>query len=152
LHDIRKQVLWGNLMAGGAGVEYYFGYKLPQNDLACEDWRSREQSWRYAKIALDFFRTQSIPFWDMEPADALLDDHTNFCLAEPNLYLVYLPNGGTANLTLPENRKGYSMSWFNPRTGNAPRTVTQNLQAAQKVSLGPPDEVDEDWLLILRSR
>ena len=25
LNDIRQQVLWGNLMAGGAGVEYYFG-------------------------------------------------------------------------------------------------------------------------------
>ena len=33
LHDIRKATLWGTLMAGGAGVEYYFGYKLPQNDL-----------------------------------------------------------------------------------------------------------------------
>jgi hypothetical protein len=38
LHDIRKLCLWGTLMAGGAGVEYYFGYKLPQNDLVCEDW------------------------------------------------------------------------------------------------------------------
>ena len=28
LHDIRKYTLWGNLMAGGAGVEYYFGYGL----------------------------------------------------------------------------------------------------------------------------
>ena len=33
LHDIRKLTLWGNLMAGGAGVEYYFGYGLPDNDL-----------------------------------------------------------------------------------------------------------------------
>ena len=24
-NDIRKNVLWGNIMAGGAGVEYYFG-------------------------------------------------------------------------------------------------------------------------------
>lgn len=23
--EIRRSVLWGNLMAGGAGVEYYFG-------------------------------------------------------------------------------------------------------------------------------
>ena len=27
--DIRHATLWGNLMAGGAGVEYYFGYQLP---------------------------------------------------------------------------------------------------------------------------
>ena len=31
--DIRKATLWGNLMAGGGGVEYYFGYQLPQNDV-----------------------------------------------------------------------------------------------------------------------
>jgi hypothetical protein len=29
-HDIvRSNVLWGNIMAGGAGVEYYFGYSYP---------------------------------------------------------------------------------------------------------------------------
>ncbi len=35
MHDIRKLTLWGTLMAGGAGVEYYFGYQLPENDLVC---------------------------------------------------------------------------------------------------------------------
>ncbi len=44
-HDIpRKQALWGNLMAGGSGVEWYFGYKYPHMDLNCEDWRSRRQN------------------------------------------------------------------------------------------------------------
>ena len=65
LHDIRKQTLWGNLMAGGAGVEYYFGYTLPQNDLRCEDFRSRERSWEYCAIALRFFRG---------PQDSVLGD------------------------------------------------------------------------------
>ena len=36
IEDVRKQTLWGNLMAGGAGVEYYFGYQLPENDLICD--------------------------------------------------------------------------------------------------------------------
>ena len=39
--DIRKLTLWGNLMAGGAGVEYYFGYEFPHTDLNSEDWRQR---------------------------------------------------------------------------------------------------------------
>ena len=56
LHDIRRYTLWGNLMAGGAGVEYYFGYKLAQNDLVAEDFRSRDKSWDYCRIALDFFQ------------------------------------------------------------------------------------------------
>ncbi|HYG33407.1 MAG TPA: DUF5060 domain-containing protein, partial [Clostridia bacterium] len=45
LHDIRKHTLWGTLLAGGQGVEYYFGYTLPENDLKCEDFRSRDRSW-----------------------------------------------------------------------------------------------------------
>jgi hypothetical protein len=43
--DIRRGTLWGNLMAGGAGVEYYFGYQRPQSDLTCQDFRSRDLMW-----------------------------------------------------------------------------------------------------------
>jgi len=32
-NEIRAEVLWGNLMAGGAGVEWYFGYRYAHNDL-----------------------------------------------------------------------------------------------------------------------
>jgi hypothetical protein len=42
-------------MAGGAGVEYYFGYLLPENDLACEDFRSRHLSWQFCRIALKVY-------------------------------------------------------------------------------------------------
>ena len=59
LHDIRKQVLWGNLMAGGGGVEYYFGYRLAENDLVAEDFRSRDQSWDYCRLALEFFAREN---------------------------------------------------------------------------------------------
>jgi hypothetical protein len=45
-HDtIRRAVLWPHLMAGGGGVEWYFGYNFPHNDLQCEDWRSRDRLW-----------------------------------------------------------------------------------------------------------
>ena len=31
-HDIpRTQALWGNLMGGGSGVEWYFGYQYPRS-------------------------------------------------------------------------------------------------------------------------
>ncbi|MEL6805480.1 MAG: DUF5060 domain-containing protein, partial [Bacteroidota bacterium] len=53
--SVRAEVLWGNLMAGGAGVEWYFGYLNPHNDLGCEDWRSRDNVWNYTGYALDFF-------------------------------------------------------------------------------------------------
>ncbi|MEM6280487.1 MAG: hypothetical protein AAF733_13475, partial [Verrucomicrobiota bacterium] len=99
LHDIRRETLWGNLMAGGAGVEYYFGYRLPQNDLLCEDYRSRDQSWDFCRIALEFFHKNEIPFWEMEPNDALVDNPEGksglpWCLAKgEECYVLYFPKG-----------------------------------------------------------
>ena len=73
-HDnIRHKVLWGNLMAGGAGVEWYFGYKYAHNDLNCEDWRSRENVWNQTKYALDFFN-KYLSFDKMQSADGLTDN------------------------------------------------------------------------------
>ncbi len=105
LDDIRKSTLWGNLMAGGAGVEYYFGYGLPDNDLVAENFRSRDKSWDYGRIAIDFFHSQKIPFWEMTNVDELVgnDKHDNsrYGFAKANeVYLVYLPSGGTATLDL----------------------------------------------------
>ena len=73
-HEVRQQTLWGTLMGGGAGCEYYFGYQLVENDLKCEDWRSRDQSWDYARVALEFFKKIEpvAPFWKSIPADALV--------------------------------------------------------------------------------
>jgi hypothetical protein len=75
--DIRQATLWGTLLAGGWGVEYYFGYKLPQNDLDCQDYRSRDKTWDYCRLALDFFRDQKIPFWEMKNANALIGNEKN---------------------------------------------------------------------------
>ncbi|MBN2506009.1 MAG: DUF5060 domain-containing protein [Verrucomicrobia bacterium] len=157
LHDIRKHCLWGTLMAGGAGVEYYFGYKLPQNDLQCQDWRSRDRSWDYCRIALAFFRDQHIPFWEMRNADALIGatarDQRGYCLAKPGeVYLVFLTGGGACRLDLGNAQGDFSVRWFNPRAGGALRTgAVARVRAGGEVFLGePPEETGEDWLAIVR--
>ena len=157
LHDIRKLTLWGNLMAGGAGVEYYFGYQLPQNDLVCEDFRSRDQSWDYCRIALEFFRNQRIPFWEMKNANALVgnarNDNSKFCLAQTGqLYLVYVPNGGSTELDLNGADGAFMVKWFNPRTGGALQDGTvKSAKGGGKVALGePPAAPREDWLVVVR--
>ena len=157
LHDIRKYALWGNLMAGGAGVEYYFGYGPPHSDLDLEDFRSRDKTWEYARIALDFFRTQKVPFWDLEPADALVGnaghDNSRYCLARPGeLYLVYLPHGGSADLDLTLATGRFDVSWFNPRSGGPLRPGSvRTLKGGGSSSLGaPPESADEDWLVVVR--
>ncbi len=155
--DVRKYALWGTLMAGGAGVEYYFGYKLPQNDLNCEDWRSREKSWKSCNIALTFFRDHKIPLWEMESRDDLIGadakKNEGYCLAKPGeLYLIYLPEPrATIELELGDGGDAYMLHWFNPRQGGALILGTQ-INAAGKATLqGPPTQrAGEDWLAVVR--
>lgn len=157
LHDIRKLCLWGNLMAGGAGVEYYFGYALPENDLVCEDFRSRDKSWDYCRIALDFFRDEKIPFQDMSNTDALIgndkNDNSKFCLAKAGeVYLVFLPNGGSTDLDLTGAKGDFSVSWFNPREGGALQDGSvSRVAGGGTVQLGQaPADPDEDWAILIR--
>jgi hypothetical protein len=155
--DVRKLTLWGTLTAGGAGVEYYFGYQLPQNDLICEDFRSRERSWDYGRIALGFVRDQKLPLHEMTNADELIGnsrhDNTRYCLAKPcEVYLVYLPSGGTCELDLGTSANRQRVDWFNPRSGGAlqPGSVRE-LKGPGRSSLGnPPSEASEDWVVLIR--
>ena len=155
--DVRKRTLWGCLMAGGAGVEYYFGYQLPQNDLITEDWRSRDRSWDYCRIALEFFGDHEIPFWRMENHNALVgnDANTNqiYCFAEPGeLYLVFLPEGGVQSLDLSDANGAFGIQWFNPREGGGLTAGSvARVQAGGSVSLGmPPSDGKDDWLAVVR--
>ncbi len=157
--DIRKYTLWGALLAGGDGVEYYFGYTLPENDLDCEDWRSRDQSWHWGALALGFFSEQQVPFWRMRNADRLVGnpahDNSRYCLAQPGeLYVVYLPNGGTTTLDLRETEGAFSVGWFDPRSGGPLQTGSvTTVQGAEAVGLGsPPSEPDADWVILIRRR
>jgi hypothetical protein len=151
--DIRHATLWGNLMAGGAGVEYYFGYQLPQNDLICEEWRSRDRSWDYARIALEFFRENRIPFWEMKNADALIgntkNDNSKFCFAKAGeLYLVYLPSGGETPIDLAAASGKFSIKWFNPRAGGVPKANGNGtLNGGSTGTLTAPSA--EDWLALI---
>ena len=157
MHDVRRLCLWGNLMAGGAGVEYYFGYKLPQNDLACQDWRSRDRSWDYCRIALEFFPANRVPFWEMTNADALVgnpnNDNSRYCMAKPgDVYLVFLPQGGTADLNLSGQQGVFGVQWFNPREGGGLQNgPVKRIRGGATVSLGPPpSDPTEDWLVVVR--
>ncbi len=159
LHDIRRQCLWGTLLAGGAGVEYYFGYRLPQNDLTCEDFRSRQRSWGYCRIALAFFKDNRIPFWEMANADSLIgnaqSDNSRYAYAKPGeIYLVYLTAGGGAALDLTSKAGAFSVKWFNPRSGGELQDGTvAAATGGGRVDLGrPPADPREDWLIVVRRK
>lgn len=157
LHDIRKYTLWGNMMAGGAGVEYYFGYAPPHSDLDLEDFRSRAKTWEYARIALEFFRAGEVPFWEMRPANELVGnvahDNSRYCLALPGeLYLVYLSSGGSAELDLSHATGSFGVSWFDPRRGGPLKLGdVRTLRGGTTSPLGaPPEAATEDWVVVIR--
>jgi hypothetical protein len=153
MHDIRKSTLWGNLMAGGAGVEYYFGYQLAENDLVAEDFRSRDKSWDYCRLALSFFRDNKIPFWQMDPGDSV---NGNYLLSKKGeLHLLYLPKGGQASIDLTGESGNFEVTWFNPRSGGPLQkgTVTSVRAGTPNLSLGaPPKDPTEDWLAVVRRK
>ncbi|MCP5520072.1 MAG: DUF5060 domain-containing protein [Verrucomicrobiales bacterium] len=157
IDDIRKATLWGNLMAGGAGVEYYFGYQLPQNDLACEDFRSRDRSWDHARIALQFFHENRVPFWEMTNADELTGnpahDNRGYCLAKAGeVYVVFLANGGPGKLDLTASSGRFEVKWFDPRNGGRLQEGgVRSVEGGQTVSLGtPPTDSGADWVVLVR--
>jgi hypothetical protein len=144
-------------MAGGAGVEYYFGNIPPENDMLCEDYRSRDKSWDYCRIALDFFKTYNIPFWEMVNRNKLInnmdDNKDKFCLAkEGELYLVYLAYIPTAKLDLSQVQGSFTVKWYNPREGGKLLTgKVRNIKGGKIVDLGgPPTDSKEDWVVIVQ--
>ncbi|MCK4854183.1 MAG: DUF5060 domain-containing protein [Bacteroidales bacterium] len=157
IDEIRGEVLWGNLMGGGAGVEYYFGYQLPENDLGAQDWRSRELTWDYSRFALAFFHDHEIPFWEMINADALvgnkLHDNSVYCFAKPGkIYVVYLPAAGSARLDLTGVEGKFKVKWYNPRTGSELLNGSiAEVQGGATVDLGvPPADLEKDWVALLK--
>jgi hypothetical protein len=151
-HDtVRHMALWGSLMAGAGGSEWYFGYRYPHNDLMCEDFRSREGWWKQTKIAHDFF-LQHLPFAEMTASNELLNTENAYCLSKiGKTYAVYLPKGGPAEITLPAGK--FSVRWFNPRIGGKlVEGTVKTITGGGKVSLGrQPLEDGKDWVVLINS-
>ncbi|MEM9982700.1 MAG: DUF5060 domain-containing protein, partial [Bacteroidota bacterium] len=93
--DVRHKVLWGNMLGGGAGVEYYYGYQTGCTDLDCQDHRTRASKWKDAKVAKDFFnqylQATAITMQNANSITAATDDYV--LAEEGEIYVVYLPNG-----------------------------------------------------------
>jgi hypothetical protein len=151
-HDnARKNALWGALMAGGAGIEWYLGYDHPHSDLTCQDHRKRQEMWRQSRYALQFFDKYEIPFWDMKCADEMTANTDGYVLYKPGeVYLVYLKFGGKVQVDV--SRGKFDCGWYNPRTGDGLKGLLNksSISVGKKVELTAPD--DNDWLLVIRGK
>jgi hypothetical protein len=152
-HDtVRKHSLWGNLMAGGSGSVYFFGYAHPHSDLDMEDWRSRDHFWDLLRHAHQFF-TRFLPFHEMSHADELTPNPRDFVFAKRNdVYAVYLQDGGTTKLDLTGAAGTFDVHWYDPRFGGELQEGTvRTVTGGAPRSLGhAPRDRGRDWAVLVR--
>jgi hypothetical protein len=150
--SLRRYVLWGTLLSGAAGVEWYFGANNEHNDLTTEDWSSRDQLWELTKYALDFFE-QHLPYWEMEPGQDLVDDKNAYCLAKQGeVYALYLSRPGPVSLNLQSVSGNFSVSWYDPLNGgNLLEGSVTTLSGGGMRALGfPADQRTQDWVVLVK--
>ncbi|MBU2870672.1 DUF5060 domain-containing protein, partial [Colwellia sp. E2M01] len=151
--DGRKNALWGTLMAGGTGNEWYFGYQYDHSDLSLQDFRSRDLWWDVARFALEFFNDNNIPFWNMNNDNSISSASNDYAFYQHNnTYVVYLKQGGTTELNLSTADGEFQVFWYNPRTGGALQqgTVT-SVMGGDHRSLGEaPSTNNSDWVVLVR--
>ena len=95
------------------------------------------------KYAMDLLST--LEFWKMKPHNEVVAGSKEaYCLAElDKQYLIYLPEGGTLSLKLPQGL--YQSNWFNPQ--NAVTHITQSLSGGSTIKINAPN--NNDWVLVI---
>jgi len=158
-HDtLRRYALWGSILSGGAGVEWYFGAKHPHNDLTSEDWRQREKLWQLTNVAQQFF-TQFTPFGEMTPCDQYTPKRSDIYCAQrsDDMYVLFFSEQAEPYMNRPNSDNTatiYNVHWFDPinggelKTGNV-KQVTFSQQ--NKVNIGKPQgDKNQDWVIVLK--
>ncbi|MEM6967105.1 MAG: DUF5060 domain-containing protein, partial [Bacteroidota bacterium] len=152
-HDtVRRDALWGALMAGAAGVEWYFGYKYDHSDLTCQDWRTRDKMWDQTRYAMNFFNDY-IPFWEMKALNSILKKSTGHVFGKQGkVYVIYQPFAdANALLQIPElEGKEVSVAWYNPRQGGD--LINKKTKMVNgDIALGaPPEDDGMDWVALVK--
>ncbi len=149
--EVVQQHLWGNLLAGGSGCEWLFGYKWAHNDLNCEDWRSRDRLWDVTRHALTFFQ-EHLPFTEMQPADHLTSDEEAHCFAmEGWVYALFVPEGTEPALKLPAGT--FRVQWYDPQQGgDLQEGSAAHVEGGGAVTLGAPPTSAGDWVALVRNQ
>ncbi|MFH5806400.1 DUF5060 domain-containing protein [Alienimonas sp. DA493] len=151
--DVRR-ALWANLLSGGSGAEWYFGYKYPHNDLNLEDFRSRANVWRFSRIAREFAERENLHLYEPGPpvADKTGSGAKGAVAAtrpagngRPATTLLYVPAGTTPRLVLPKGE--LTIRWFDPQTGGEWQTgESRSLITGGEIGLGGAPDDSRDWV------
>jgi hypothetical protein len=156
------------IQAGGAGVEYYFGYSYENSDLTCEDYSSRELMWQQSRYALEFFSKNRIPFQDMISSNNLNSEvpvklpatSSDWLLSFKNSlrHVIYRKVGDAPGATLTGLQVGlYDVKWYNPREGGVlQRGSISSLNVVTSTDImsygTPPSTPTLDWVVHIQKR
>jgi hypothetical protein len=103
-----------------------------------------EPTWHELGGARAFMET--LPFWEMEPADDVVLSGRAFVLARRGqVYALYLPDGGELALALPPG--AWRAEWWSPENGRDGAFVPGGVHAGGRIVLEPP--AAGDWALRL---
>jgi hypothetical protein len=126
---------WWSAYLGGAVWE---AHVLPPYDRPMSAW---EPVWTQLGGARAFM--ESLPFWEMEPANEVVQSGQASCLAKPGeVYALYLPAGGEIVVNLPTGRE-YEASWWNPTQGRSGKFTQEWRVPGGRQKLAAP--ADGDW-------
>lgn len=170
--DARVDALWGNIIAGGGGVEFYFGSPSVNpdiTDLKGGDYTIREDFWPFCRNASAFFENNDVQFQEMSNDNSkifsdetytltapdedvtitLNDNIAARCLANPGSeYVILLRRGGTVDLDLTGLTGDFDVSWYNPRNTTAEGPSLEvgdvsSVEAGGAVNLGNAPMIDD---------
>ncbi|MEO1667415.1 MAG: DUF5060 domain-containing protein [Chloroflexota bacterium] len=121
---LRDLALWGNLMGGGGGVQWYVEYQqIPFTDVNLDNFRSLEPVYQDSTIAREFFENHLPRYWHYEPANDLVtasDGNAYAFVEHGNYYALYFEEAfSNKTLDLTGTSGLYRVVWYSPRTGRA---------------------------------
>ncbi|NIJ46264.1 hypothetical protein FHR24_002748 [Wenyingzhuangia heitensis] len=144
LETTRHEVLWATLMAGGAGVEYYYGYTDNDGDIHNQDHRLRGDLYKEGSYAIHFFDNYFQKYMiDAVSNDELTEAKNDYVLANNGkAYAVYLPKGGSTKIEL--TTKKWKIQWYNPRNGE----MLKKSKLSKNLVIKAPDN-QNDWVALI---
>lgn len=157
----RKQKLWPTLLSGGQ-IEFLLDDLLGTDSFKTPERQALRKSVAIART----FMEDHLPFWEMAPADDLVDGDATIKVGlgsgrsfqlgaqvfqKPNeVYAIYFPTATrTGRLDLRAADGNYQARWFNPRTGDFEGPVSVQAAGGWIEPGAPPSDRDNDWVLLL---
>lgn len=149
-HDnARKNSLWGTFLAGGWGWEAYFGYKMENSDLTCQDYRSRDSFWDQCRYLQEFFRMADIDITESDNHDELVGGK-DFCLADPGQYYIVFLKEGKGTLDLSDETGSFTVQWYDPRNGGK-LSKGKTIKGGNTIDLARSGkDSTEDWVALVK--